>query len=140
MIISDLRNYFDLQVKAIDPDIEGFKDDVFGNNDNYKNKADKYYNLSIGDLNSTKDGNGLDDVFSLTLDVFTSSKTKVQNSFDTLYEKAILIRDKVVCPKNYNGIFSDVICDSITPEEELTNDKYIKMRLQLQVRVAYNFN
>jgi hypothetical protein len=138
-MISNIRSYFDSQVKKVDSSLNAWNKDLFGNNDLTKNQADKYYNLIIGIMNSDRDGNGITDSFNITLDVYVSSKRDILGAFDSLYDKAILIKNEVIDPKNINGNFSDILSVSIEPLEEETNDNTLKMRLEFILRMDCRF-
>jgi hypothetical protein len=139
-MISNIRSYFDTQVKAIDPSINAWSKDLFGNNDLSKHQASNYYNLIIGPMESEKDGNGIQDNFQVFLDIYVSTKRDILTSFDELYDKAILIRNEVIDPVNINNAnFSDIVNLSIEPIEEESNDKTVKMRLEFNIRKDCRF-
>lgn len=139
-MISEIRDFFDDKIKEIDPQLNAWSKDLFGNNDLNKAQADKFYNLIIGTTNIEKDGDGLFLSVSIQLDIYSSSKRDMVAIFDELYDKAYQIMDNIVHPKSYQGIFSDVSGSSIEPIEENTNDNSIKMRIQFSLRKDCRFN
>ena len=138
-MITQIRSYFDSQVKKVDSALNAWNKDLFGNNDLTKNQADKYYNLIIGVLSSERDGNGIIDSFNITLDIYVSSKRDIISAFDELYTKAIAIRNEIIDPQNINANFSDILNNSIEPLEEESNDNTIKMRLEFILRKDCRF-
>ena len=138
-MITQIRSYFDSQVKKVDSALNAWNKDLFGNNDLTKNQADKYYNLIIGVLSSERDGNGIIDSFNITLDIYVSSKRDIISAFDELYTKAIAIINEIIDPQNINANFSDILNNSIEPLEEESNDNTIKMRLEFILRKDCRF-
>lgn len=139
-MISSIRSYFDARVKAVDSTLNAWDKDLFGNNDLTKNQAYKYYNLIIGVMNSDRDGNGINDSFNIALEIYVSTKRDILSSFDELYDKALLIRNEVIDPKNINNAnFSDILNVLIEPLEEETNDNTLKMRLEFILRKDCRF-
>lgn len=142
MSIRDIRDYIDTQIKKVDANILEYKRDLFGNNDVTKNQAQKFYNLVIGPTTLVRSGSGFTDNFPITLSIWESSKRNISGSFDTLYDKAIDIRNNIICPLDIATSsvgFSDIEALDIEPSEESTNDNTIKMELSFIARVDFKF-
>jgi len=137
--VSSIRSYFDARIKEVDPTLNAWDKDLFGNNDLNKAQADKYYNLVIGPVSATNDGNGFNNSFPITLDIYFSYKRDLIDNFDALYNKALSLQVYCIHPSRYTNIFSFVTCESITPIEEETNDNTVKMRLEFTVRKDCQF-
>jgi hypothetical protein len=143
MSLKDIRDYFNQQIIEVDADIKPWKRDVFGNNDVNKGQAQKFYNLVIGEAVPVRSGNGIWDEFSITLQLYTTSKRDIQDAFDELYDKAIQIRNNIICYIDvYFGFpkFIDIEPTLITPLEETTNDNTIKVELSFTVRKGFEFD
>lgn len=137
-MITDIRSYFDTQIKAVDPDLVAWESDLFGNNDQSEARADKYYNLFIGDLTPSRGGNYHRDVISVTLDIYSGEVRDLYTTFDSLYDKALDIKNCIIDTKNYNtqieaGTWSDIEFTLATPIEEDSNDNSIRIRLEFNI-------
>lgn len=139
-MISDIRAYFDTQIKEVDADLTAWETDLFGNNDQSKPRAEKFYNLIIGNNNPVRDGNSHWDNYDVSLDIFTSESRDLINTFDAVYDKAIQIKNELINWKNYNNVLNDIEFTLAEPLEEETNDNLIKVRLNFIVRLNYNLS
>lgn len=137
--MSEIRNFFDTQIKTIDPLLNAWDQDLFGNNDINKPQAQKYYNLIIGNNNPTRDGNSHWDRFEVFLDIYSGIERDRLSSFDAVYDKSINIKNEIIDEKNYNNILNDVEFVSAEPLEETDNDNSMKIRLNFIVSLNYNF-
>ena len=113
--------------------------DLFGNNDQSKPRAEKYYNLIIGVNNGERDGNSHWDNFDVSLDIYAPESSDIIGSFDAVYDKAIQIKNELINWNNYNGVLNDIEFTLAEPLEEETNDNSLKVRLNFIVRLNYNF-
>lgn len=138
-MISDIRSYFSTQIALVDPDLIAWETDVFGNNDQSKPRAEKYYNLVIGNNTPERDGNSHWDNYDVTLDIYAPESTDIIGTFDALYNKAIQIKNELINWNNYNGVLNDIEFTLAEPLEEETNDNSLKVRLNFIVRFNYNF-
>lgn len=136
-MISTLRSYFDTQVKAVDPDVEAWSDDLFGNNDLNKPQSDKYYNLIIGKCLGDRDGNSNWEAYDVSLDIFSLEARDRMTVFDAVYEKAILIKNTLICRLTYVNILNDIEFIDAEPIEDEDNDNSVKIRLNFIVRFNY---
>jgi len=139
-MISTIRSYFDTQIKVVDPLLLAWSDDLFGNNDQTTTRADKYYNLIIGDCTGSRDGNSHFEIYDINLDIFSLDGRDMLTIFDSIYDKAILIKNNLICRVNYNTILNDIEFNSATPIEDSTNDNSIKIRLNFKVTLNYTLN
>ena len=139
-MISTIRGYFDTQIKLVDPTIEAWVDDLFGNNDQSTPRADKYYNLVAGVCTGDRDGNSHWEDYAVALDVFSTESRDRITSFDAVYDKAISIKNALICRKSYNTILNDIEFVNAEPIEELDNDNSIKVRLNFIVRFNYKLS
>jgi len=133
-MITDIRDYFNNRIIEVDPDLLPWENDLFGNNDQSKPRAEKYYNLVVGGNSPSRDGNSYWDNLDVTLDIYSGETTDLINTFNSLYEKAIYIKNKVICMQNYSDLFNDIEVISIEPQEQPTNDNSLLVRLEFTVR------
>lgn len=140
MSASTIRTYFNDQITAIDPNLLAWDDDLFGNNDQSKPRADKYYNLIIGTCTGTRDGNSDWEEYDVLLDIFSLENRDILTVFDALYDKAIDIKNQLICRVNYNNILNDIEFLNAEPLEDPTNDNSVKVRLNFTVRFNYKIN
>lgn len=140
--ITDIRTYFNTQVLALDPNLIPWQEDVFGNNDESKPQAEKFYNLIIGSNIPEREDNTFWDEFDITLELYALMSTDYTGSFDTIYDLAINVKNEIINPINYGSldVFNDIIANEITPIEDSTNDNAMKMSLNFTVRINYSFN
>jgi hypothetical protein len=139
--ITNIRNYFNTQILALDPDLLPWTEDVFGNNDESKPQAEKYYNLVIGINTPIREDNNYWDEIDVTLDLYTLMTTDYQLSFDTAYDLAINVKNELINPISYGSlsVLNDIVVNEITPIEDANNDNAMKISLNFTVRINYNF-
>lgn len=138
--ISDLRTYFDTQILKIDSTLSPWQEDVFGNNDESKPQAEKYYNLTFGNNIPSREDNNYWDECIIILDLYTLLSTDYISSFDNAYDLAINVKNEIINPINYNAFaFNDITADLIEPIEDVNNDNAMKISLNFTVRINYNF-
>lgn len=133
-MITDIRDYFHQRIIEVDADLLAWESDLFGNNDQSKPRAEKYYNLIVGNNSPSRDGNSYWDNIEVSLEIYTGETTDLITAFNSLYEKAIAIKNAVVCMQNYNNLFSDIEVTLIEPQEQPTNDNSLLVRLEFIVR------
>lgn len=144
-MIREIRDYFDKQIKEIDPDLEEYDRDLFGNNDLNKRQAEKNYNLVIGTTTNTRQVDSYIDEIPITLSIWTSSNRCVSESFDSLYDKALQIRNNCVCPRIVkeagftNKTLLDVIPLTVIPNEEETKDQTLRFDATFLLKVGFKF-
>ena len=139
-MISTIRSYFDTQIKVVDPNINAWDEDLFGNNDQSKPRADKYYNLIVGTCTGSRDGNSDWEDYNIFLDIFSLENRDILTAFDAVYDKAIDIKNQLICRANYNNILNDTEFLNAEPLEDPTNDNSVKVRLNFIVRFNYHIN
>ena len=139
-MISTIRSYFDTQIKVVDPNINAWDEDLFGNNDQSKPRADKYYNLIVGTCTGSRDGNSDWEDYNIFLDIFSLENRDILTAFDAVYDKAIDIKNQLICRANYNNILNDIEFLNAEPLEDPTNDNSVKVRLNFIVRFNYHIN
>ena len=139
--ITNIRTYFNTQILTVDSTLLPWEDDVFGNNDESKPQAEKYYNLVIGDNIPSREDNNYWDAFDVTLDLYALLSTDYTLSFDTMYDIAINIKNELINPVNYGSlsVFNDIIVNQMIPIEDVDNDNAMKISLNFTVRINYNF-
>lgn len=139
-MIAEIRTYFHDRIIEVDPLVQKYESDLFGNNDESLPQADKYYNLILGDISSDRNGNSHSDTMRVELDIYGNAKRNIYESFGELYEKAWEIKKQIICPVHlYQTIISDIEPITMSPEELIDNDKAIKIRLTFNVRIDYGF-
>ena len=136
-MIAAIRSYFNTIIQIVDPTLIAWTDDLFGDNDESKPRSDKYYNLIVGTNNPNRDGNSHMDAFDIRLDIFAYEQRDMIKMFDTVYDKAMDIKNQIIFAQNYNDIFNDIEFTLAEPIEDDTNDNSIKIRLNFTVRVNY---
>ena len=137
-MITGIRDYIDARVKEVDPNLEAWREDAFGNNDVKAREADFYYNFVFGSLINERAGNFIDDILPAFIDIWStnSSRTKTLEDFDNLYQKAFDIYKNVTCLRNLKGMeddFTTIQLVSITPIEEESSDSTFKMRIEFNI-------
>ena len=140
MSVSTIRSDFDPQIKTVDPNIIAWDEDLFGNNDQTKPRADKYYNLIIGNCNGSRDGNSDWEEYDISVDIYSLEQRDILSAFDAVYDKAILVKNELICRVNYNNILNDIEFLNAEPLEDPTNDNSVKVRLNFIVRFNYIIN
>jgi len=139
-MIAEIRQYFKERVVEVDTLIKELETDLFGNNDESLPQADKYYNLILGAITSTRNGNSHSDTMSVQLDIYGNAKRDTYSAFADLYEKAWEVKKQVICPLHlYGTIISDIESTGLEPIELIGNDKAIKIRISFNVRIDYGF-
>jgi hypothetical protein len=138
-----IRDYFHQQITKVDPEIEEWKQDTFGNNDTTTPQAQNYYNLVIGPLETSIQSNSYVDIYPIQLTIYNSDTRCVQDAFDQLYDKAIECRTAIICPYDYRAFpdlhFIGILPNSITPIEEITNDNALRMVVNFQISIGFKF-
>jgi len=140
--LNDIRTYFNTQIVEIIPNILPWEEDVFGNNDESKPQAEKFYNLVIGDNTPVREDNTFWDTFAITLDLYTLMDRDYITSFDDAYDQAVNVKNEIIFPPNYNGviILNDITCTNMSPIEDSTNDNAMKISLNFIVRLNYSLS
>lgn len=139
--IADIRTYFNTQILEIEPTLLAWEEDVFGNNDESKPQAEKYYNLVVGANSPSREDNTFWDEFDVNLELYTLMSTDYVTSYDTAYDLAINVKNELINPVNYGAldVFNDITANLITPIEDEDNDNAMKMSLNFTVRINYSF-
>lgn len=140
-MINTIRSYFLARVQEADPNLIDYRTDVFGNNDPEGYETRKYFNLSIGNCVPSRVDTSYIDNFTVTLDVFTSQARDIYGDFESLYCKALKIKDFSLNPITINSEadISDITCELIEPIEDATNDNSFKIRLNFNVTRNYRY-
>lgn len=138
-MINDIRKYIDEQIKLVDSELIAWENDLFGNNDQSKPRAEKYYNLAIGNNSPTRDGNSFWDNIEITLDIYSGESRDLIGAFDALYDKALEIKNCIINPEYYlnNYRFNDIEVISMLPNEQLDNDNSLWIRIEFIIRKNY---
>jgi hypothetical protein len=132
-MIAEIREFFKDRINEVLPDFEQWDRDVFGNNPVTTPQAQKYYNLVIGSSDIEQLPNSIVDNVQVIIQIWLASKRDTYAAFAELYDKALEIRNEVMCyPSMLNpiGEFVNIIPVSITPSEEDTNDNTIKIEIE----------
>lgn len=138
MEFSTIRSYIDARVKEVDPDLEAWTEDAFGNNDITAREADYYYNFFYGSLFNERNVNFINDVVPAFIDIWSTntSRTKTLEDFDSLYQKAFNIYKNVTCLAKLKGMedsFTTIQLVSIDPIEDPESDSTFKMRIEFSI-------
>lgn len=144
MSTADLRTYFNDRIQEIDPDLEAWDEDVFGNNDVTTAQGEKYYNLVIGTFTRERFSNIFNDVDSITLDIWA---TDIGNSnrvteYDNLRDKAKNITQNILCKQKLKdglNCFTDIELVVGTPIEEITSDTAFRVRIEFNAIKSYSY-
>jgi len=137
-MITNIRTYFNDRVIECDPDLTAWSDDVFGNNNETKSRAERFYNLIIGNTASFRNGTDHGNDVNVVLELFTSQARDKIAEFDALYDKALMIKNTLIFKQNYNNIFTDIEAGNIEPIEEDGNDNAFKIRLEFIIRERFS--
>lgn len=139
--ISDIRSYFDTQIKMVDATIQDFVEDPLGIEDTGGVDRARYYKLIFGVTNTIKNGSIYQDDTEITLRIFSNTQRAEQTSFDDLYSKSIEIRDCVTDPKLVKNslVFTEIESSSITPSAIDDNDNAFSIDILFNIRKDYCF-
>ena len=135
-MISAISDYFDARVKEIDPDLDRWDEDVTGERETTENIADSYYKLWFGTTAHSRDGNGYVDEIPVFLEIYSSRSNDFVGGFNSVYDKALSIKDNCIAPCNAKNDpdFTDVFAISTLPAELDTNDNTIQVTIEFNVR------
>ena len=138
--LDDIRSYVDTKVLAVDSTLSFF-DDPFGDNDIENVMADKSYKFWF--INTIPSRNGsiyIEDV-KASLEIYASRSRSLSTNFDTVFCKAHEIKDLLIDPlSNKNSLFfTEIFVDLIEPLPLVTDDKSVKVRLDLTIRRDLQF-
>ena len=140
-MISDIRQYFDTQIKLVDAEIEAFDLDVFGDNEPDSAWPEKYYNLVVGQTTIAYEGNHVFKALPIRVDLYGRRGRDVIGLFDEIYEKALQIADCVIEPiamKN-QSVFDDIEATLVAPVALDTDDQNVKIEISFIVQVRTIF-
>lgn len=140
-----IRSYFEERIQLVDPNLEPWTEDVFGNNGIQTSIGTCFYNLFFGTLTNERLGNAIDNTVPVFVDIWQvdSRRDDVIPDYDALYQKAF---DIYSCVINLQSIkdnpytnFTTIQLTSITPLEELDSDNTFKMRLEFSITKTFCF-
>lgn len=141
---TELRTYFATQIAAVDPNLQENTQDPFNVEDVASYEGDKFYKLVFGPTTLTNTaGNAYGYDVQINLVLYSLSDRDEVTSYDTLYTKAVNIRECIQHPEDakQDGItFSDILGVSITPGVEESDDKLFSMDLEFILRSDYYYN
>lgn len=134
-MISDIVSYFDARIKEVDSGLNRWED-PFGDDEVTDNVADSYYKLVFGDISSSIDGSVYVDEIDVTLEIYSTRQRDVVAGFEAAYEKAISIKDQIICPGNAKNEadFTDVFAQTITPSPLESSDNTTRITINFNVR------
>ena len=140
-MIADLRAYFLLHIQAIDPDLKEI-DDALDDEPLNQVEADTGYKLVIGNNAPERGGNFYTDNIPVTLIIYTKAVREELPNFDALYDKGLLIKDRIIAPCNAKNdpSWSDIFITSMVPGAEDTDDKTFNLILEFNIRRDLFFN
>ena len=136
-MIVGIRDYIQARIQEVDPNLEPWQEDAFGNNDTDGRKTE-FYNLIFGSLTNERFPNYINDTLPVFIDIWAdnSSRSDTLVDFDNLYQKAFDIYKNIICLQKLKGMedsFTTIQLVSIEPIEEETSDSTFKMRIELNV-------
>lgn len=140
MFLDDIRAYIDLKVKAVDPTLSFF-DDPFGDNDIENVLADKSYKFWFTTTAPSKTGNIYTEDMSCSIEIYGARQRDLTSNFDDVFCKAHQIKDELIAPESVknSSAFTDILIDLIEPDPLPTDDKTVKVRLDLRIRRDLSF-
>jgi len=133
---SDLRDYFNTQIIAVDSSLTEF-DDAFGEKDINNVQASRNYKLIFGDTTPIlEQGNYFTESMPATLIIYAIRTRDENDSFDVLYQKARDIKALIMNPVNAATLacVNAIFFETIIPGKEETDDKTYKMTLNFNIR------
>lgn len=137
MDFSSIRTYIDARVKDVDPNLDAWVEDAFGNNDVTGRESDYYYNFFYGFLTNDRKSNYVDDILPGFIDIWANTnRSSTLEDFDNLYQKAFDIYKNVTCLANLKTMedsFTTIQLIGIAPIEEETSDTTFKMRIEFSI-------
>lgn len=139
-MISELRTYFDTQIKAVDADLE-FIDDPFGDNDIDQVTSERFYKLWFGTTALTREGSFYLEEIPVTVEIYAQRDRDETASFDTVYQKAFDVKNCIVSPTDVKNQveWTDIFAQSLEPQPLDTDDNTIKVILTFLVRREITF-
>ena len=134
-MIAELRAYFDLHIKLVDPDLDPIEDALDDEPINQV-EADRGYKLVIGDNSPARSGNSYRDSLDITLILYTKAVRDELASFDALYDKGLNIKDRIIAPINAKNdpAWTDIFSLGMVPGAEATDDKTFNLILNFNIR------
>ena len=139
-MISSIRSYFVSRIAECYPDKFQI-DDPIGEDDLSRNDADNGYKIIFGATTGFLTGQSYGNTIPLEVHLFKKSGLETTEPFDSLYEEAIDIKNRVLNPtlaKN-SLVFNDIEFLSIAPSALQSDDKIYKMILTFNLRIDFSF-
>lgn len=139
-MISEIRTYFVSKIQAVNPDFTQI-DDPIGDDDVSRVDLDNGFKILISTNNPFYTGNSYGEEFSVSIELFKKAGIEVVDSFDSLYETGINVKNEIINPLQVKNQlpFNDALIQSINIESLPTNDKTFKLTLNFNVRVDFTF-
>lgn len=139
-MISSIRAFIVAQILVCFPDKFQI-DDPIGEDDLSRNDAENGYKIIFGSLDGFRTGNSYGNTVPLQVQLFKKSGLETTSPFDTLYDEAIEIKNRLLVPTiaKTQPIFTDIEFVNIEPTALGTDDKTYKMSLNFNVRVDFTF-
>lgn len=139
-MISEIRTYFQTQIRVCNPDFKEIRD-PFGTDDISLSLIDQNYKLIFGSLTSEAIGNFFTETIPVTLEIYKKAGYNELEDFDSTYDLARSVRSSVINPltvKNQTA-FSDILPEGIEPSALDTNDKVYRFTLTFNIRKDFDF-
>ena len=139
MIIPEIRAYIKGVIQECDSDLS-MHDDWFVSNDISDNKLDYTYHIQFGSLSSSSRVDNLISVnIPVTVELFYKGKNEVIERFDNAFDTAIDIQSALIDKRRVNQLsfLKSVESTSIEPTPVISNDKQMKLSIQLNCITSY---
>lgn len=136
--MKEIRDYFHLQARSIDPEIVEKKSPVQLPEISQVD-LDCAYHLYIGpSSNPGKLNDGVEDNFACRMNIYSNAGVNDNERYDRAYTKAICIRNALVKAENIgqNEYINDVAPVSIVPATSDENEKVFIFSINLNVSVT----
>jgi len=141
--LSDIRAYFDQQIKVIDADLN-LVDDALNDEPINQIEANRGYKMVVGDIEMALGSNFHQEDVSINLIIFQKSIRDEISTYDELYCKAQDIKDLIVSRKSQEAYadknWTTIAPVSMLPSAEITDDKLFSMNLQFNITRQLKYN
>ena len=142
-MVNEIRQYFQDRINEIDENLLPYELDLFGNNPLSKNQAMKNYNLIISETTPDITGGFNLDNITVNLDLYSTKGANIYEDYAAIYDFAVTVKNQLINPSFWDAdkyCFNTLVCNSILPLEEDSNDNAFKVRLNFTIGRYYRFD
>lgn len=140
-MISEARTYLKSRIATVASSYRQI-DDPIGDDDLSRLDIENGFRIIFGNNAISYDGNTYEDEVAVAIELFKKAGlTQVVESFDSLYDTALNVRDAVTNPTTVkeNANFNDILAQGFTIESIQTNDKTFKVTLNFNLKRSFTY-